>query len=328
MKKIICFCLLLSFILISCAGNISENTEHIIEKLNKNLSIGEQYTLIVRSVKDDRIMDNKELLWSSSDLGVASVSGEGVVSVNGAGFCVISARSKDNLELFSTVNIFSSYDTIAPVSEIRTPLNADEDPLDMYSVAGVALERYGRIAVSAIQGNMNSVIFNLVKEAFSKDVYWYSTTELDCTVKDGIVYTISDWGNSPVNIDFNNMNMKGIYKSTSSSFSESVEMGVTFNDALEEIKLSVAHQLPSDGVYHLDLMDSSYEYRVVIRGDYTACISRDHYSNGALSQLGDSISDIINWKLDDLVSRYAYTVVRGELLDLKNLRICIEIREK
>lgn len=328
MKKFICVCLLFSLILISCSETVSENAEHIIESVNKNLSIGEEYTLVVRNVKDNSVMDNSELLWSSSDLGVASVSGEGRVSVNGSGFCVISARSKDNLEHYSTVEIFSSYDTITPVDEIQTPLNADEDPFDMYSVAGVALKRYGRIAVSAVQGNMTSAIFNLVLEAFSKDVYWYSTTVLDCKVTDGIIYTVSDWGNSSVVIDLDNINMKEIYQSTLHSFTEDVEMGVTFNDALDEIKLSVSHQLPSDGVYHLDLMDDSYEYRIVIRGDYTTCISRDHYSNGALSQLGDSVSDIINWKLDDLVSRYAYTLVRGEMLDIKNLRICIEIREK
>ena len=242
--------------------------------------------------------------------------------------CEIIARSKENLSSYSSIDVFSAYETVDATVESLTRLDPKKDPLGHYTMAENILKRYGKTAISAAQGDMAYVVFDLIIESLSRDIYWYSATELNCRVEDGVVYTVTDWTSSAVGFDINKMDASNVHNSVKHVFSENVEQGVAMNEVLDAIRTSVSYQLPNDGIYHLDKMDPTLEYRVVVRGDYTACIVREHYSNGALTQIGDSISDIINWKLSDLVSRYAYTVVRGEIIDLENLRICIEVRSK
>ena len=162
----------------------------------------------------------------------------------------------------------------------------------------------------------------------SKDVYWYSNTALDCDVEGGIVYTVTDWCNEAVEFNLNNLNVENVLKSVSDAFSEPIENGVTFEDVIAKIKTELSGCAPNDFVYHLDRMDDRYEYRVVIRGDYTGCISREHYSNGLLTNVDSTWNDIVNGDLAHIIENYAYTVVRGEIINLENLRLCIEVREK
>lgn len=328
MKKLMCLCLLMSLILVSCAAQALENTEHIIGNVADRFEIGETCNLLVRDADSNEIIPNANLLWSSSDLGVAVVDGNGKVIVNGEGMCIIYARSKENLEHFSSVKIFSPYKTVNIVDAKTTRLDASSDPFDFYSVLEVAIGRYGKTAISFLEGDVESAVWDLIIDAFSKDVYWYSNTALDCQVKDGIVYTVTDWCNSAIDFNLNNINVANVHKSVEDAFSESIEMGVTFNDVISKIKTELVGCAPNDSVYHLDRMDDRYEYRVVIRGDYTGCISREHYSNGLLTNVESTWNDIVNGNLEHIIENYAYTVVRGEIINLENLRICIEAREK
>ena len=330
MKKTLCIFVLISLILTSCVGGVFENSHHIIDKVNVNLDIGESYTLTVRD-SNNKVMKNGDLLWSSDDFKVATVTGEGVVNIKGEGMCTIIARSKDNLEHFSSVKVFSPYKTVSSVDEKIVELDAAHDPFDFYSVAELAMKRYGKTVISFLEGKTDSVIIDLIKNAFEEHVYWYSDTELDCDVKDGIIYTVTDWSNSAADFDLNNLDRNNVYQSIKGAFSESVEMGVTVDDVIAQIKTALSGKTPKDLVYHLDRMDGKYEYRVVVRGDYTGFISREHYSNGLLSRMDNMINDItglFNGNVDEVIENYAYTVVKGEIINLENIRICIEAREK
>lgn len=329
MKKIVCLLLLAVLLVTSCTFKSYEDGAHIIDEVAQSYSVGDTIYLTVRD-KNGNTVPNTDVLWSSSDFNVASVTGEGSVRVNGEGLCHIVARDRENMQYYSQVEIFCPYSTVISVEE--TVADADEKLNDqmLSSFLETMASRYGmmlakKYALGAL--NVASFLISIGWDFLTKDQYWYSSSEIGNELYDGILYTVTDWTNEPCSFSENDITPEKLFSHMSRFYAEGTVVGDTYADFSEELKYRLSRQIPNNGVYHLDKMDDKYEYRVVIRGDVKTCYIYDYYSNGALDVLGSALNEIESWTLEDL-SDFAYTVNKCEILTFDNLRICVEIREK
>ena len=75
-------------------------------------------------------------------------------------------------------------------------------------------------------------------------------------------------------------------------------------------------------------MNPDLEYRVVIRADFNYLTNMSFYSNGLVTGLGLTIQDLLKLDFNSLKENYTYQKNFDEILDISDLRICIEYREK
>lgn len=328
MKRLVCFCVLLSLILVSCNTVPAANSVYTITDTDIRLSYGDTYVITVVENESEENVSNFDFLWSSNDDSVAVVSKNGVIKYVGEGFCEVTARSKDNLEVYSKVSVFSEYKISELSKENIIKFEENNETNDLYDSAVAFLQKYGKSIINVITGEagIESILLKLALDGLAKDVYWYSTMKMDSQVIGGVVYEITDWTNSACAFNLSNIDTNKIFDATIHTFNANVAMG-NMASVVEEIQAQLKYQLPNDGIFHLDLMDDAYEYRVVIVGDYSTCVVNSHYSNGILESIGKTIEDLKNMTFSDL-ENYIYTITSGEILGVDNLRICIEARAK
>ena len=119
----------------------------------------------VKRITDDA-PNRTNFVWSSSDAGIVSVSGDGLLSAKSKGIAVITCSAKDDDTIFSSIQV-----------EVRVPVA--KVTISTTSATLVAnIEKADTIQLSA------SVEPN---DAFCQTISWSSSNEEVATVKDGVV---------------------------------------------------------------------------------------------------------------------------------------------
>lgn len=118
MKKnlfLISFVLLFAFVVTSCKKDDTVDLAGItMSKTSTSLKPEQTETLTVTFFPENA--DNKEVIWSSSDATVATVSDAGVVTAVGEGSATITVTSKKNNTLMATCDVTVAWSTLNSVS--------------------------------------------------------------------------------------------------------------------------------------------------------------------------------------------------------------------
>lgn len=143
----------------SSVQTISLNAETL------QLAAGESKKLEATVLPEDAM--DKSLVWTSSDMSIVSVNGEGVVTANWAGKAVITVASVSNPDVTATCKV-----TVLPHA---TSVTLNKTNLSLYGIG------------STYQLEANVMPF----EAYDKSMTWASSDESVCTVsQSGLVTSI------------------------------------------------------------------------------------------------------------------------------------------
>ena len=335
MKKILIF---LSIILIIGGGAVLtvmgfKPPEQIqIKNTDNMLIIGDTVKLKVTKENKFRVL-NRDILWYSSNPMVVAVSKNGVITVNGEGNCEIVARYKNDLSKSVTYSIAYTHKASEPIEEKRTDLEKDDIGEDLFNLVVAFGSKYGKTIFSSNSlSNKKLVdlpIFQLGSAFFGTDNYWFSYSVPRYKVEDGIVYTIADWTNRDCDFSLKDLSSTELYNSVINNIGEKdASMGKSYDDMLQKIKAELSDKMCDDSMkFNLDKMDKDYEYRVVIRADYSTITIYNQYSNGLLSGLGLALKDMATLNLSDL-DKWSIEKAENEIFEIDNIRICVEYRKK
>ena len=333
MKKLISLLLAVTMLALSLAScsTSGEGSQLTIVDFSEAPTVGECIQLQVvnasgRSVKAD------QCLWSTSDPRVATVDANGLLTVKGAGYCEIRVMNKNDLSNQDTLVVFCPYEVTAPVDMLLKRADADgssSGEVDYIVKTAVSL---GKKVVNSLTGNVSMLgIASMVLSFFAKDKYTFTLAESRYSVQNGVIYTVCDWSNDAQPFSMDQITAESLYESMDYVMNTKNQRGDTFADLEEAVRLELVQKIPADGVFHFDQMDDRYEYRVVIMADYTTFRMTDYYSNGAITGLGITIQEILSMSLEsitDVNNNWMYEIVTNDVIDVENVRFCIEYREK
>ena len=117
----------------ACTIIVYSNIEAIkINSNDLNLKVGEEIKLTVSYTPEDCL--NKNIIWTSSDSNIATITENGEVNAIGVGTAIITATSKDNPSIFSIikVNVISVPSTV--ISKTKTNPNIVFNPTKSFVV--------------------------------------------------------------------------------------------------------------------------------------------------------------------------------------------------
>lgn len=326
MKRRFILLVIISFILIlsSCSGN-AKMTSIRIEELDETLYVDDLKELKVKD-NNDKIVPNTDLLWSTSDAKVATISKKGVVNIKSEGYVVITAKYKKDLSINTSLAILSPYDVVEATNEFVGGVEDDYKSAGLIDSIAKYGYKYGKMILKSLAGKVNSV-FSTITSFIDKDVYMFSQGTPYLNVKDGIIYTITDWTNETCHFSLDDIETIDLYESVRHNLIEKGEQGKSFEDLLVKIKSELVNKVANDGCYHLDKMvenNPNMVYRIVIRADYVSYKMVDYYNNGLIVGAVLSIKDVLNWDLEKVANNFCYTKVQNEIFDINNIRICVE----
>ena len=333
MKKMISLLLAVAMLVLTFAScGVSDGGSQLtIVDVSEAPTVGDCVQLEVvnasgRSVKAD------QCLWSTSDPKVATVDANGLLTVKGAGYCEIRVMNKNDLSNQDTLVVFCPYEVTAPVDMLLERADANgssSGEVDYMVKTAVSL---GKNVVSSLTGNVSMLgIASMMLSFFAKDKYTFTLAESRYSVQNGVIYTVCDWSNEAQSFSMDQITAESLYESMDYAMNTKNQRGDTFADLEEAVRLELVQKIPADGVFHLDQMDDRYEYRVVIMADYTTFRMTDYYSNGAITGLGMTIQEICSMSLESLTdvnNNWMYEIVTNDVIDVENVRFCIEYREK
>ncbi len=332
MKKcisFIAFIVLLSTLLTSCSlftHEITPGSDVTLQIQSENFTcpLGDSVSL---SVKDNHgnILTSQDILWNSSNHSIVSVDENGTVLAKDEGLAIITAIYKSDLSVTASVEVFVPYTVTLPEESAIEP----HDQLIGDDFSG--LEKFTKKHTKTIlKSALSSAIpTKLFLQFFSKDVYLFSMFKHKATAKNVVIYSFCDWTNGNVFINPNQINAEHMYTAflTGLNITESIR-GKSFEDSLSSVISAVSGNIPQDGIYHFQNMDSTYQYRVVVRADFDYLKSMEYYSNGVLTGLGLTISDLVKKNFESITNNYTYQEYVDDILNLTNAHLCVEFRKR
>ncbi len=318
----------LTLLLTSCISSEEEELSAVralrIEPLPADCRRGDELTLTVKD-QSGAVVDPSELLWDCSDYSVVSVNAYGVIQCRAAGPVRVVAILKSDLSVRASTEVFVGYDTVVPAfATVKRVGQYVDGHLD--AIADHAL-KFGLNVVSA--ATTSSLPIGMIAELFSKDKYQFSMMYYEGRVRDVVLYPLSDWTNETVSVNTAEITPESIHsKLLAELILDGAEMGSSYQTFREALLSLLASGLPADSVYHFNKMDQNLEYRVVIRGDFDYITNMSFYANGLLTGTGLTVQDLLKLEFGTLRENYTYQKNYDEILNVENLRVCIEYREK
>ena len=294
--------------------------------VNGEPGINQSITLKVMDVDKRTFVNSDDIVWSSTEPSVASVDGQGNVKIKQCGYSIITARHISDLTHSASYELFIPYDTEHESGQLRREFVSAE-LIEENVIEMVKYFKKNVLQIVSLAGGSIGALITSGKLLAGKDTYWFSTLHDNYRVENGIVYTISDWGNDELVFMLNEINASNIYASVQENLS-GADMGGTFDEAVLSLQSQLTGMVPETGVYKLDHMEPEYEYRVVVRADYYTFIREDYYSNGLLVGLGMGVADVFRGNIDELHDNWSYQKYKDEIFQIDNARICIERRLK
>ena len=328
MKKTVC--LILAVIMLSAAVVACDNQELSqisIAPITHPVVEGDSIQMVVTD--GDGPVDANRVFWSVDDPSVASITEEGVLTIKKAGFFHVTAKDRKDLSNVVSTSVFCPYQAVPEIEMAMTRAGDANTSGEAEYIVSTAVS-LGKKVVSSMTGKVGTLgVVTMMLSFFAKDKYMFSFAETEHRVDDGVIYTVCDWSRQERPFDIDDVTGANVYRALSYAMKTKYEQGTTFDAVATRIRSDISTQLPNDGVFHLDKMDPAYEYRVVVRADYTTFTLEDFYSNGAITGLGLTIKEICEWTLEDVADvndNYQYSIITNDIVDVTDIRLCIEYR--
>lgn len=330
MRKAICLVLavlMLATAVVAC--DTKKMGPLTIDSITETVSEGD--SIQIRVTEAGRIpVEANRLFWSVDDTSVASITSEGVLTVKKAGYFNVVVKDREDLSNIATMPVFCAYQTIPEVEMTMTDADGAMSSTGETEYLVSTAVGVGKTVVRSMTGKIGTLgVVTMMLSFFDKDKYMFSFAETKHRVDDGVVYTVSDWGNQGKSFNMDDVTGAAIYSELDYAMKTTYEQGATFDAVATRIRSEIATQTPNDGIFHMDKMDSAYEYRIVIRADYTTFTMEDFYSNGAITGLGLTIRELWEWTLEDVADvndNYQYSILTNDIVDVTDIRLCIEYR--
>ena len=332
MRKLICVALATVALLLSISACTPSSMGPInFSQMQENYEVGKTVTLKVEDAIG-RVIDADRLYWSVDDNKIAQVTADGVLSIKGAGLVQVTAMDKTDLSNQAKIKIFCPYEMSEATETSKVKADEDSASSGVLDTLTTTLVSTGKKVVSSMTGKVSSLgIASMIFSFFDKDKYMFTLTESRHTIENGVVYTVCDWSNKGWYFDPKDVTTERIYQNLGYAFNIDNPYGSTLEDLTIAVQNEFEGKAPNDGMYHLDLLDDKYEYRVVVLADYTTVRVRDYYSNGAITGLGMTAKELLALELssfDDVNNNWQYHNDFNEIVDVKNIRLCVEFRER
>jgi len=306
--------------------------------LNNNYEIfGEEvsngYLLEVRRSVGKRTLDCDKYTWTVSDENVAHISSDGALTFNCGGYVVVRATSIKSTKDYIEASFFRPYDIVEDSGEATVSrLNDSISDEFWWSLAKVVAKDAYNIVCATRADKLLSVIKDLSEMlvTFSDDdAYLFSSALGKYHVENEVLYVVSDWTNSDVDVSNKFTTQEQLSKIVCKPYNSEYQDGDSIhNFGVNSINSTISKEIPADGIYRFSKMDNNYEYRVVVRGNFDYGISTHYYRHGLLTGFVGAIQDIAHLDWDALNNEWLDVRNYNEISNLLNLRICIEYREK
>ena len=329
--KRFCACLVLLAIFLTSCGGVSSTAEKgdiTIDGQSDGLTldVNAEESLVARD-KNGKALTAGSVSWNSSDFGVVSVNADGKITAKGSGLAKITASLKSDLSVKAEILVFVPYNAQYGVAEYSI-LHVGEAIDGDYNGVVTWAEKWGfKIVKSALSASLPwGLVLSLVT---SKDQYQFSEVILENVTENVILYEASDWTSGDVTVSLSDVTAEILYERLCAELGiDGDEMGKSFSDCATLVKNVLQAALPTGNTYYFSRMDSSMEYRVVVRGSYQHIHNISHYSNGFLEATGGTVSDIVNLKFGELIENFSEQRHAEEVLNVSGLTVIIECREK
>lgn len=321
--KIFFVFLILTLLMTSCEFSTSKISSIELEKHLTNAKIGDEIELTVRSSKD-KVIDPSQFFWQSSDYSVAVVNANGSIRCISSGPAVITATLKDDMTITASTEIFVEYETEAHSSPIFTKtgtyVNAE------FGKIGDLLLDFNFNIIDAVTAA--SLPLDIVLGFFSSEQYLFSMLYYRGNYQNVVICPLTDWTNMDQPAKTHLITPDYIHEQMIKELEITGYLtGSTFEVYIEDILAFLDDTLPDDKTYYFSKMSADMQYRAVLLGNFDHLTNVSHYSNGLLTALGITIDDLLNKDLASLPSNFYDQKLYDEIINLSNLRICIECRE-
>lgn len=288
-----------------------------------NVKPGDELTLTVKNQKK-QVVDPTQLLWHSSNYSVAVVSANGTIRCVSSGPAVITATLKDDMTVTASAEIFVEYSAELPVPPTftRTDRYVEAD----FGKIGDLLMDFNFDIIDAVTSS--SLPVDMILDFFHSDKYQFSMMYYQGNYQNAVICPLTDWTNMTYPINTNLLTPDYIHEKIFKELGiEGSQVGNTFEFYQNEILEFLEGNLPNDLTYYFSKMSAEMEYRVVLKGDFDHLTNIAYYSNGLLTGLGLTVEDLLGMDFDSIATNYSYQKFYDEIVNLSNLRICIECRE-
>lgn len=331
MKKLLMTLLLLLAFTLGCA-NEGEQISIRIMKPVTNIAINESYKFVVFDNYNNEL-NNTDLLWECSDYNICKIEKDGTITPKTSGLVTIKATYKKDLSVSSETQLFFSYNTVKESTYEKKDLDSDIESSGLWDTVAKYGNKYGKVIVKSLLGKASSLDFykTIIDVLITKDTYMFTMTYPLVDIKNGIVYTISEWTNFDVAVNLDSFSTSQLSKEIYYSLDSRGGSGKTISEFVNTIKAEIMDDIPLNNLYQFSYMNRSYQYRVVVRADFQTVLVQDMYSTGAAKGILDTlwnIDEIGNWTFDYIFNNFGKEVLTNEVFNIKNIKLCIEYRER
>lgn len=321
-------------VMISCGfivTNLIKNSEflsngyHIQSEIIKN-----EYQISVIN-DEDKVLNTNRYTLSVNDEKIATIDERGKLKKVNGGYVKVRATSIYNNDDYIEKSIFIPYKLSNDNTETKIT-KIDSDYSDFFkSLGSVVVDEAIKILCVTQESNIIKVLKELSDYfiTFDKDgKYLFSSAIECCSVNNDILYVISDWTNNDIDMSNKKITEEDINSILIDKFYNYNSGDSIKNYSVEQINSFIQSQLSKDKKYYLSKMDSNYEYRIIVKGDYRYGISTSYYRKGLLTGLVNAIGDLVEGDWDSFSNEWLNEQNYNEICDISNLRICIEYRNK
>lgn len=261
--------------------------------------------------------------YASDDPDIISVDQNGVITASKEGRTVIYVQSRANNRQKIIIDVEAKYKTTdaceVSVNSLELVVNNETD--HAFWNRNSFAER--------IQDND---ILELGKMVLSKgkDEYIFTDLYKSFEVKNENVLILSDWTNDDVKIytrDISSFNLKDVVINRTQI--DPLLLGEREIWLVEKEILLQTENAIKDYQSNIDFsdFDTSYEYRICIKINYSVYKTVNYYSKGLLNGAGSLVGELVNQEISSFLESYAYNETRFEL-ELDGCELVIERRIK
>ncbi len=274
-----------------------------------------QYQLGISKNGEPYDADLSDYRWEVSDRKVASLSGNGILKALLGGYVTVRAIPSDAKKETIETELFLPYRVTDTLTPETTHKKGSLD--DTLVTLGKALNKKFTNLWSFVITDNDSA-------------YLCSTLNQSDSVVNAELLVICDWTNEDAAFTFPKPTQAELQKTLCDPYANGIETDSSaLSDVISQINVVLNRDLPNDQMYYFGQMDPAYEYRVVVRGNYTYEISDEHYMHGLVSGLFNVVKDLIKGKdWATFKDRFTKSVTVATIKDVENIRICIERRPK
>ena len=310
--------------LTACNANIFKK-QILLENTPETLELNDTFALSATTKLFNKKLTRADVFWESSDYAVVSVDEYGNAKAVGEGGCYLRARDRKNLTNYAETFVFLPYTTqvegMHEVTRVNTFISTD---------VGQYLLKKAKDIGKLISGKPLKIV-GVLGTMFFKDQEAISGLHHYSDITNAVLYTLSDWTNEAVTLNLDSITTETLYQQFLTNWDlgnkAQHSYGTSFEDSKSAVK-NLLSGLAKDGyTYYFNEMNPEKQYRIVVRGDFSYCVTETTYEKGIVSGLWEGIGEIFTGQFGALSDNLNYKISYNEMLFASNLRLCLEERE-